>query len=191
MAKPATPHARLADAAFRLLAKQRWNELTLAAVARSAKLPLVELHAIAPSKPMLIGLMLTRAGEETARRYKADNESQSDRDRIFDVALTWFETLNPRKPALRALHDGLRRDPLALLAARGAFVGAAEWLLALAEADSGRALHLKAAALAALLVRALPVWLEDDKDMSKTMAQLDGDLRRGGMLFRTGNTASK
>ena len=184
MARAATsPRARLADAAFRLLAKQGWNALTLAAVARAAKVPLAELHALAPSKPALIGVMLARAGEDTARRYEPDNESESERDRIFDVALTWFETLGTRKPALSALQEGLKRDPLALIAARGEFVGAAEWLLVLAEADHGRALPLKAAALAALLVRTLPVWLDDDKEMSKTMARLDTGLRRAQWLF--------
>jgi AcrR family transcriptional regulator len=183
MAKTTKPETRLADAAFRLLAKQDWNALTLAAVARAAKVPLTELHVLAPSKPALIGLMLARAGEDTARRYKPEKGSDNERDRIFDVALTWFETLGAKKVALRALYDGLRRDPLALFAARNEFVGAAEWLLTLAEADGGRALPLKAVALAGLLVRALPVWLEDDDEMSKTMAQLDAGLARAKWLF--------
>jgi AcrR family transcriptional regulator len=183
MVKTASPQTRLADAAFRLLSKQKWNELTLAAVARSAKIPLAELHMLAPSKPALIGLMLSRSGEEVARRYRPDTQSENERDRVLDVALTWFETLETRRPALRALHAGLRRDPLALLAARGAFVSAAEWLLTLAEADTGRALPLRATALAGLLVRALPVWLDDDKEMTKTMAQLDSDLRRAQWVF--------
>jgi AcrR family transcriptional regulator len=183
MAMAASPRTRLADAAFRLLAKQSWNDITLASVARAAKVPLGELHGVAPSKPALIGLMLARAGEDTARQYKIDRGSESERDRIFDVALTWFETLAARKVALRALHDGLRRDPLALIAARGEFVAAGEWLLALAEADAGRALPLKAAALAAILLRALPVWLDDDREMSQTMAKLDTDLRRASWVF--------
>lgn len=84
---------------------------------------------------------------------------------------------------MRALKDGLARDPLALIAARGEFLRAAEWLLALAEADSGRAMTLKAAALATLLVRTLPVWLDDDKDLAKTMARLDAGMRRADWLF--------
>lgn len=183
MAKAASPQTRLADAAFRLLAKQSWNELTLASVARAAKVPLAELHALVQSKPALVGVMLVRVGEDVARRYKPDRESAPERDRVFDVALTWFESLGARKSALRALHEGLRRDPLALVTARGAFVNAAEWLLTLAEADTGRALPLKAAALAAFLARAIPVWLDDDKDLTKTMAQLDTDMGRAKWLF--------
>ncbi|HEY5046624.1 MAG TPA: hypothetical protein VII49_01215 [Rhizomicrobium sp.] len=183
MAKAATPQTRLADAAFRLLARQGWNELTLASVARAAKVPLAVLQSLAPSKPALIGLMLARACAETARRYKPDRQSEGGRERIFDVALTWFEVLNARKPALRALFEGLRRDPLALLAARAEFLAAAEWLLALAEADAGRAVSVRAAALAAILVRAIPVWLDDDAEMTKTMAKLDAALTRAKWLF--------
>ena len=36
-----------------------------------------------------------------------------------------------------------------------------------------------AVGFAAILGRAIPVWLDDDNDLTKTMARLDGDLSRG------------
>ena len=72
---------------------------------------------------------------------------------------------------------------MALLFARGEIVAAAEWLMTLAEADTGPALALRATAFAAMLGRAVPVWLDDDADLTKTMARLDGDLRRGESLL--------
>lgn len=177
-ARPA-PEARLAEAALRLLAKTAWQDLSLAQIARSAKVPLAELQTLAPAKPALLGLVLQRVGQETAARYKPDRSAKSARDRLFDVAMTWFEILAPRKAAIRALHDGLRHDPFALLAERGAIFGAAQWLLTLAEADTGPSIALRAAGFAAALARAVPVWLDDDPDLTKTMARLDGDLRRG------------
>jgi hypothetical protein len=71
-----------------------------------------------------------------------------------------------------------------LIDARGDFVAAASWLLVLAEADAGPALPIRALALAGAMARAVPVWLEDGKDMAKTMARLDADLSRGENLFR-------
>lgn len=183
MARTTKPESRLADAAFRLLAKGSWQDLTLSSVARAAKVALADLHALAPSKPALLALMLSRAGEDTARDYRPDKSAESGRDRVFDVALTWFEALSTRKAAIRSLYEGLRRDPFALLAARGAVARASEWLLVLAEADAGRALPLKATALAAILMRTIPVWLDDDREMSKTMAALDAALRRASWLF--------
>jgi hypothetical protein len=187
-----TPKARLAAAALKLLARQSWSELTLAATAKAAKIPFAELAPIARAKPALIGIVLDLVGGETAARYKPDSDAESARDRLFDVAMLWFDLWGPRKAALRALYDGLKRDPLALIAARGDILAAASWLLALAEADTGSASAFKAAGLAGALARAIPVWLDDGKDLAKTMARLDGDLRRGESVFgrRTGNAAN-
>jgi AcrR family transcriptional regulator len=174
---------QLADAALRLLAKARWSDLTLMEVARAAKVPAASLQSAVPGKPALLGAILTRIGNLTAEHYRRDAGSEDARDRLLDVALTWFETLNTRKPAVRSLYDGLKRDPLALLAARDEIIAAASWLLTLAEADTGPALPARALAFAATLARAIPLWLEDDKQMTRTMAQLDADLRRGMRLF--------
>jgi hypothetical protein len=175
----ATVETRLADAALKLLAKKRWSDLTLVEVAKAAKIPFAQLQPLAASKSALIGLILNRIGGEIASRYKPDKGSHSARDRLFDVAMTWFEVLAARKATIRSLYDGLKRDPLSLLAARGEIVAAAGWLLALAEADTGPAAGFRAIGFALLIARAIPVWLDDGKDMTKTMARLDGDLRRG------------
>ena len=174
---------RLAESALRLLARSSWQDLTLAAVARSAKVPLASVRAHAPSKPSLIGLILQYTGDQAAVRYKKDRSSGAARDRIFDVVLTWLEVLGPRKAAVRSLYEGIGRDPLALAGARRELLAHAEWLLALAEADTGRIVSVKAAALTLVLARAVSVWLEDDKQLTKTMARIDGDLRRAGPLF--------
>jgi len=181
----ATIETRLADAALKALAKKRWSDLTLAEVARAAKIPLAQLQPLAASKSALIGLILNRIGGETASRYKPDSRSSAC-DRLFDVAMNWFEVLAPRKSAIRSLHDGLKRDPLALLAARGEIVAASGWLLALAEADTGPAAALRAMGFALVIARAIPVWFDDGKDMAKTMARLDGDLRRMDSFARRG-----
>jgi AcrR family transcriptional regulator len=177
MPKP-DAEARLALAAFKLLAQTGWRKMTLASVARAAKLPLPAALAIASSKPMLIGVVLRRIGAETVLQYRADEAAQSARERVFEVCMTWFEVLGSRKDAMRALHDGLRSDPLMLISVRREIVAACELLLALAEADWGRSPRLTATGVAGVLLRAVPVWLSDDDGMGKTMAQLDGDLRR-------------
>jgi AcrR family transcriptional regulator len=183
MAQRSTPDIRLADAALRLLKKQAWRDLSLADIARAAKVPMTELAAHAPSKPALIGLILRRLGRDVTRAYKPDRDSESARDRLFDVSMIWFDTLARHNESIRSLYEGLRSDPVALLSARSEIVAAAEWLMTLAEADTGPALALRATAFAAMLGRAVPVWLDDDADLTKTMARLDGDLRRGESLL--------
>ncbi|HEY8696534.1 MAG TPA: hypothetical protein VIM02_02865 [Rhizomicrobium sp.] len=189
MAK-ADPETQLAQAALKLLAKKPWSELTMAEVAKAAKQPLASLQTTAPNKPALLGLILTSVSTDIAKRYRRDPGSEDARDRLLDVSLTWFELLAPHKRAVRSLYDGLKRDPLTLIAARAELVAAANWLFVLAEADTGPALPLRALALAGILARAIPVWLEDDKTLSKTMARLDQDLRRTENLFGGRRTKS-
>jgi hypothetical protein len=182
MAK-SSPETQLADAALKCLVKARWNELGLSDVAKTAKIPLTALQTLALSKSALLGLILARFGQDVAARYKRDSGSESARDRIFDVAMTWFDVLAPRKLAIRSLYDGLKRDPLALIAARDEILSAAGWLLVLAEADTGPSNGIKSTGLALALARAIPIWLDDGKDLTKTMARLDGDLRRAESVF--------
>jgi AcrR family transcriptional regulator len=173
----ANPETKIAEAAFRALAKTRWNALKLADVAKAAKMPLASLLREIPNKSVLIGPLLRLTVDDALRHYKPERGSSNARDRIFDVTLNWFEALALRKAAVRSLYEGLKRDPLTLIAAREEIHAAASTLLALAEGDDGRA-DLKAAGLALAIARAIPAWLEDDKHLSKTMASLDGDFGR-------------
>ncbi|HWA31080.1 MAG TPA: hypothetical protein VG867_08275 [Rhizomicrobium sp.] len=167
---------KLADAALKLLAKKSWRDLALADVAKAAKVPLATLQDLRGGKSALVGLVLTKIGAETAKRYKP--ESDIARDRLFDVALCWFEVNAKRKAAVRALYEGLKYDPITLIEQRGAFISAAQWLMTLAEADKGPAVQLRALAFGAIMTRAIPVWLKDDAELTGTMARLDRDLSR-------------
>ena len=187
MAK-ATQETRLADAALKKLAKTAWRDLSLGEVARAAKIPLCDLQALG-GKAALIGLILARLGAETALRY-VPQKNATAKDRVLEVALTWFEINAARKPAIRSLYEGLKFDPLTMLEQRAQFVSAAGWLLALAEADTGPALSLRGLGLAAIMARAIGVWLEDDAEMSRTMAQLDGDFSRAANFLEFRMTAA-
>ena len=58
--------------------------------------------------------------------------------------------------------------------------------MTIAEADTGPAVQARALALAAIIARAIPVWLKDDAEMTGTMARLDGDLSRMDNFTRAG-----
>jgi AcrR family transcriptional regulator len=182
MAKTASNETKLADAALKLLTRKAWNDLTLADVAKAAKIDLASLQSLG-GKPALVGLILQKFGAETAARYTPD-KGASPKDRVLEVAMTWFEVNADRKPAIRALYDGLKFDPITLIAMREELVRAASWLLVLAQADTGPAAPLRALALGAIMGRAIGVWLDDDTDMSRTMARLDGDLSRAESFLK-------
>lgn len=183
------PKTKLANAALRLLAKTRWSDLSLLAVARAAKITPTMLQTIARSKPALIGLILSRIETDVAKRYVPDPQSVDARERVFDVVMVWFDVWVAHRAALRALYEGLRREPLSLLAARDDVFSAAGFLLALAEADTGRAGALKAAGLAGIIGHAIPAFLDDGKDLAATMASLDRDLARADRFLNRGKKA--
>lgn len=185
MAKAPNLEDRLADAALKLLAKKSWRDLTLADVAKTAKVPLALLQDLRGGKSALIGAILKKIGAETAKRYKP--ESETARERLFDVALAWFDVNAKRKPAIGALYEGLKYDPITLISERAEFAAAANWLMTLAHADTGPAVQARALALAAIIARAIPTWLEDDAELAATMAQLDADLSRAASFVKKRN----
>jgi len=179
----ADPEARIAEAALGLLETQAWSAITLAAIARSARLPLSDVLSVVPSKSALPGVVLRRLAKETARRHKAEARSTDPRERLFDAAMTFFDVQELHGAALRKLYRALQVDPPTLLAMRNDIVRLAGELLALAETDTGLSPPVQAAIFAGILIRAVSVWRDDDAEMGKTMAQLDADLRRAQRLL--------
>src|SRR5271165_4921271 len=97
MPQKPNPQSRLADAALKILAKKAWRDISLAEIARAAKVPMSEVVAFAPSKPALLGLILRRFGDTIAKTYKPDRDATSGRDRLFDVGMAWFDAMTPHK----------------------------------------------------------------------------------------------
>jgi hypothetical protein len=168
----------LAQAALKLLEKQEWGKITLASITRTAKLPLHETIALSPSKTAVAGLVLRMVAHETAKRHSAVSGSGDTGERLFDVTMTWFDVQQHHAAALKKLYRALQYDPASLLALRGEILETSGQLLAQAEADFGFSARMQAAVFAGVLVRAVAAWRDDDAEMGKTMARLDGDLRR-------------
>ena len=170
--------ALLTRAVLDILARREWPDITLAAIARAAKLPLPDVLTIASSKTALPGLILRNLARENLHWQKVGPTSDNPRERLFDVTMTWFDTQQSHALALKKLYRALQYDPATLLAMRADIVDTAGELLALAEADFRLSPRLQAAVFAGVLVRATSVWRDDDEEMGKTMAQLEADLRR-------------
>jgi hypothetical protein len=56
--------------------------------------------------------------------------------------------------------------------------------MTLTQADTGPSVSLRALGFAAIMGRAIGVWLEDDDDMARTMARLDADLSRAANFLQ-------
>lgn len=174
------------DAALALAGEQPWQEVTLAAIAARAGLPLVDLYSDFQSKTAIL-----RAFARQIDRAVLAGEDQSlmrepPRDRLFDVLMRRFEALAPWRAGLRSILQAERRDPLAALRRAPDFLASMRWMTAAAGLDGeGIAGFLHRRGAEAVFLSILPVFLGDDsEDLSKTMAALDRQLTRGDRIMR-------
>lgn len=178
------PAERLIEAALVLAAERRWRDISLAEIAEAAKLPLVEAYRTFPSKTAILDgfaravdievLADASLGEDWA------SEGSAARDRLFDVLMRRFDVLQPHRAALGNLLYDQARDPLAAL---GGLCRLERSMAAMLEAAqlsaSGCRGRLRTKGLAAIQLATVRVWLRDESsDLAKTMAALDGHLRR-------------
>lgn len=174
------------DAALALAGEQPWQEVTLAAIAARAGLPLVDLYPDFQAKTAIL-----RAFARQIDRAVLAGEDQSlmrepPRDRLFDVLMRRFEALAPWRAGLRSILQAERRDPLAALRRAPDFLASMRWMTAAAGLDGeGIAGFLHRRGAEAVFLSILPVFLGDDsEDLSKTMAALDRQLTRGDRIMR-------
>jgi AcrR family transcriptional regulator len=181
-AAKAEPPERVLAAALELAASRGWAEVALADIAAAAELSLAELYALYPSKAAILAAF----SRDVDRRVLADigeavtAEDETARDRLFDVLMRRFDALDAHKAGVEAVLHASRRDPLAVVAGTGQLLRSMSLMLESAGISStGLVGLLRTKALAAIYLATMRDWLRDDTaDKAKTMAALDGRLRR-------------
>lgn len=169
------------ETALTLAATGGWRDLSLADIAEAARLPLSQVYPVFPSKgAILAGFERQLDAQVLAEEEAPDLEEARARDRLFDVLMRRFDALAPYKEGVAALLHDLTRQPLT---AACAWPGLARSMALMLEAAGLSSDGLRGAArtkgLAVLYLATLRVWLRDDSpDLAKTMAALDGYLRR-------------
>lgn len=187
MAKKPDIAWRIIKSALKLGEQNRWRELTLGDVAKSAKVSLADILEIYPSKTAIWDAFARRIDMQVAKAVKSSAADESKRDQLFEILMTRFDALAPHKSALKAiLADSFPSDPITSLSGACSVLRAMAMSLELAGiSSSGLKGRLKTKGLAAIYLRCLKVWLEDESaDMAKTMAALDGSLARAGKLVQ-------
>lgn len=173
----------LARAALSLAAAAPWREVTLTKLADTANRPVSEYYGASVGEA-------ADCVEEAFDRAIADNidkldNSQSVRDRLFELIMRRFEAMEPHRVAVMAMEQGQDRDPTLMAAAHQRHVRCARWVLAIAglEAD-GMTGQARAQGLGVIIGQARAAWRGDDAgDFAKTMASLDKNLRRAEEMF--------
>ena len=183
---PADSSDAIIEAALALVAEAGWRALAMTAVAARAGLPLGDVLLYAPTRAYLLARLLDRLDAGNLKDVGHADESETARDRLFDVLMRRFDLLNQRRDAVRAVIAGVPRDPAAaaMLACR---VGrsAAALLGAAGISAEGVIGFARIQGLKVVMAVTLRAWMSDDSgDMAKTMAALDRALDRAERVAR-------
>ena len=187
---------RIVEALMALAGERAWDTISLADVAARSDLPLATLRgAYAGRRAILADFVARIDGKllDEAEKDRADDGSigevdaeQPARDRLLDVVMRRLDLLTPYKPAIRNLARAARRDPGLAACLAGIGLSAQPWTLAAAGIEASSPLgRLRAAGLAVVMARIMPVWLDDDDPgLGRTMAALDRTLARGEAMLK-------
>jgi AcrR family transcriptional regulator len=178
MATKLSPEDKLVTAALTAIEKTGWKELSLASVARKAKIPAATLYEICPDKRALLQLIAKRVDVAMLDRAEEPDESIPPRDRAFDAIISCFESMTPLKPAIGVIHADTKGDPGAIFDVLPATVRSAFWIADTAGVPTtGWQGFLVTRGIGVLLAETMGLWLEDGEDLAKTMAHVDRRLR--------------
>ncbi|MBI3515673.1 MAG: TetR family transcriptional regulator [Proteobacteria bacterium] len=168
---------RVIDAALSIASRDGWRGASLAAIAAEAGVGLAALYDRFPDKAAILAGLMRRVDRVMLAAEAADAAEGSPRDRLFDVMMRRFETLQPWRAGIAAI-AAAGIDPLSALALVGSWRRTLGGMLEAAGIGAdGLAGRLRIAGLAVVYARAFRVWLDDDgADLGKTMAALDRGL---------------
>jgi AcrR family transcriptional regulator len=186
--KPAQPRKAAKDQEFDaivsatmgLAAERDWREIGLTDIAEAAGVSLAELLTHYPSKLAILDGFTREIDRRVLAGFEPESDSVSTRDRLFDVLMRRFDTLEPHKAAIGRIAGAACRDPLVGLAVGGGMLRSMGLMLeAAGVASDGLRGLVRRNGLAAFYAATLRDWFKDDTaDKSRTMAALDGRLRR-------------
>jgi AcrR family transcriptional regulator len=171
---------RIIDAALARIASDGWRHLSLAAVADAAGLPILRVYRTFGSKQAILRGLYRRVDEAALAQPPPSEPAERPRDRLFDLLMQRFDTLQPYKPALEVLRRELPGDPATVLCAGTALLRSMRWMLEAADISTGGLRGALAVELTAVAyLSTMRVWQRDDSpDLARTMAALDARLRR-------------
>ncbi|MDR3425786.1 MAG: hypothetical protein P4M13_12070 [Alphaproteobacteria bacterium] len=170
-------NVKICAAALRLAAAKGWEQATLDAIAKGAKLSLAKLKQRFVALPDIAALIVA---EITREALAAAKPAGSAHDVLFDLLMSRFEIMQKNRKAILSIADAARRDVKLSRALARASLQSAYALIDAAKIPAPPR-PLLALGLSAVHGWAFLVWRRDDsRDMAKTMAALDRGLRLAG-----------
>jgi ubiquinone biosynthesis protein COQ9 len=167
--------ARILEAGLDEIAAVGWPHLSMAAVARRAKMSLGEVLLHVPTTSHLLARFADHVDRKAFAAVQEVDHSQSVKDRLFDLLMRRFDALQKHRAGVVALMNGVMSEPgtLAMLVTRLSRSMSTTLSAAGVESHGLRGLA-QLAGLKAVYLSSLRAWKSDESpDMAKTMAALD------------------
>lgn len=166
--------------AFEMIAEDGFSRLSLVGVARRAGVEPGAAHRELGSRRALLGVLSRRLDQTMLAVDEAELIGLPPRDRVFELLMRRLEALAPFRLGLERLGREARTDPCLLLATACRLDRSLVWVQdATGLRHSGVRARIARRALGAAYLQTLRVWRKDTApDLSKTMAELDKQLRR-------------
>lgn len=162
------------EVALKLAAEKPWNSISLAEIARAANKTLADFYGEI-DKDGLVDELDKRL--DKACCSEPIEPEASLRERIFEASMLRFEAMEDHRDAILSIRKSWMLDPVRRFKAAARRTRTARWILTCAEED-GPALSARAVILSGILFRAEEAWeKETSPDFTRTMSQLDRDLR--------------
>ncbi|MEM5518517.1 hypothetical protein WNY37_16285 [Henriciella sp. AS95] len=165
-------------AALDLATETGWSELTLSAIAEKTGLTLEDFHTVGDKDTIADAVESYFDKAMSEGSFDAD---ETPRTRLFDVIMMRFEAMENHRPALLSLMKWRQTQPLRIIALLASRQASADWAMVCAGLDKKTDLPkpVRSTAIAWAIAQAERAWRkEDSTDLSRTMAKLDGELRK-------------
>lgn len=161
-----------AEALLELAVEMPWSEITLSVLANRMDRPVSDFLGLTSFDELIEAYLDRACGAEEV------DDTETLRERLFDIAMLRFEAMENHRQGIMAWQESWLRNPLKRARAARQRTKSARWILLLAGEPQNAALKPKSVILSGILFRAEQAWRQEEgADFSRTMAQLDRDLR--------------
>jgi AcrR family transcriptional regulator len=172
------PKERILDAFLELAAERDLGAIGLIDIAERAGVTLANLRDFYSGKGAMLADFARRIDQAALEKGAAEGDTA--RDRLFDMMMRRFDALIPHRAAIKRIAAAACRDPI--LARKLHRLGRRSQVWMLEAAGIHRTGIAQGIAVeGALLVHAdaMRAFLDDEPDLSRTMAAVDRGLTRG------------
>ena len=140
-AKPADPRGKIVDALMELASAQRFEDISIRDICKTAGVTLADFRDAFPSKGAVLAGFSRRIDRAVLAQDGEELADESPRERLFDILMRRLEAMAPYREGLREVGAWLRRQPAAALAMNQVVVNSMRFMLEAAgiEVEGGAA----------------------------------------------------